>query len=59
MELRPKVGHLSYTQFMRVRVPQLRSGLSNVAGNATAKTNALLKSADRRIEPGEKFYMAV
>ena len=59
MELRPKVGHLSYTQFMRVRVPQLRSRLSNAAGNAAAKTNALLKSADRRIEPGEKFYMPV
>ena len=34
LELRPMVGHLSYTQLMRVRFPQLRSCLPGEAGSA-------------------------
>ena len=34
LELRPMAGHLSYTQFTRVRIPQLRSCFSGVTGSA-------------------------
>ena len=34
LELRPMVEHLSYTQLMRVRFPQLRSCFPGEAGSA-------------------------